>query len=306
MGGSPFQAAVFTPVTWRTWPSPRGHQLRLWSPGPVACRGALHRAGHLLVWREACPGGNGAPCPAPLQKSHGPSVAGSVHLRDSGQGLGVWAGRQRSRDPDPLPAQPSRPCGPAGAAVTECPPCAHVPAAGLSPFQLLTGSAAHVKPVMWVHCQPHLADEEAGRGNTTGPSNTAEGSLCLPECPGSLLGRDGSTGYITFLWGDGDAGHPVWALGPPAPPGWWVNQVGVACGSLTRVTSGRSGRVRGPFAGSSLRAGASPETESHVSCAQGRVCADREGRHQQHLRGPRGQRGPDTAQSVGRGARRPL
>ena len=290
-------------VTWRTWPSPRGHQLRLWSPGPLACHGAL------CMQQGICRSGAQAALEGTephVQLPRSPAEVTWASLQESGQGLGVWGGRQRSRDPDPPPAQPSRPPGPAGAAVTECPPCALVPGAGLSPLQLLTGFAAHVKPVTWVHCQPHLADEEAGRGDVTGPSNMAEGSLCLPKCPGSLLGRDGSTGYITFLWGGGDSGHPVWAVGPPAPPGWWVNPVGVACGSLSRVTSGRSGQVRGPFAGSSLRAGASPATESHVSCAQGRVCADREGRHQQHLRGPRSQRGPDTAQSVGRGARRPL
>lgn len=102
----------------------------------------------------------------------------------------MQGGRPWSRGPDPPLAQPARPSQPPRG----CSPSARVCPrawADLSSFQLLTGFAARIKPVMWVHSQLHSAEEKAGgQGRCPCPSYLAEGRLCPQSvrvpCSGGL------------------------------------------------------------------------------------------------------------------------
>ena len=140
-----------------------------------------------------------------------------------------------------------------------------------------------------------------------------------PECPGYLLRRAGSTASSPALGlgfpvgrGGAEAGRPVWAVGggevwlvwPEAPH---LEQLlrKPEPGGIRAQWAG-AGPSRKPVPAPPWELGPLPRLRAMSPVLQGRVRADWEGRRQQHLRDPHGQRGPDAAQGVGRSTRRPL
>lgn len=151
--------------------------------------------------------------------------------------------------------------------------------ADLSSFQLLTGFAARIKPVMWVHGQPHSAEEKAGgQGRCPCPSYPIEGCPCPQSVQVPCSGRLGAQLH-----------HLLWASASPWDMG--VLKLAVLSGPWMVGESGwyslqpphleqllrepEPGGIRAQWAGAgaqpgpSLGAGAAPETESHVSRAAG-------------------------------------
>ena len=106
------------------------------------------------------------------------------------------------------------------------PACTHTPGADLSSFQLLTGFAAHVKPVKWVHGQPHSADEKAGgQGPCPCPSYLFEGCPWPQSILAPCLGRLGAQPH-----------HLLWASASPWDVG--VLKLGVLSGPWVVGESG--------------------------------------------------------------------
>lgn len=140
-----------------------------------------------------------------------------------------------------------------------------------------------------------------------------------PECPGSLLGWAGNTVSSPALGrglpvgrGGAEAGRPVWAMDGggvwlvwPKTPHLEQLLHEPELGSIRAQWAG-VGPSRGPVPAPPWELGPLPRLRATSPVLQGRVRAGWEGHRQQHLRDPHGQRGPDAAQGVGLGARRPL